>query len=162
MLEKEIAEGKATIIPANFRLIKEELEKRGVSSVDGILYDLGISSPQVDEASRGSSYHQDAPWDMRMNREQKLDAFTLVTEWDYHDLVKIFFRYGEEKSSKQIARRIEETRKTHPIQTAGELVDLIKEAIPAPARRTGGHPAKRTFQALRIAVNDELGALEDS
>src|SRR5699024_8748300 len=144
MLEKEIAEGKATIIPANFRLIKEELEKRGVSSVDGILYDLCISTPQVDEASRGFSYHQDAPLDMRMNREQELDAFKIVNEWDYHDLVKIFFRYGEEKFSKQIARRIEETRKTHPIQTTGELVDLIKEAITAPARRTGGHPAKRT------------------
>src|SRR5699024_7979165 len=90
------------------------------------------------------------------------DAFKIVNEWDYHDLEKIFFRYGEEKLSTQIARRIEETRKTNPIQTTGERVDLIKEAIPAPARRTGGHPAKRTFQALRIAVNDELGALEDS
>lgn len=162
LLSEEIDSGKVTIIPSNFRNLKEELEKRHVFSVDGILYDLGISSPQVDEAERGFSYHQDAPLDMRMDRDQLLDAKEIVNEWDYHELVKIFFRYGEEKFSKQIARKIEEKRASKEIETTGELVELIKEAIPAPARRKGGHPGKRTFQALRIAVNDELGALEES
>lgn len=150
------------IIHQNFVHIKEELEKRDVHQVDGILYDLGVSSPQLDEAERGFSYHHDAPLDMRMNQRATLTAKTIVNEWPYEKLVKIFFQYGEEKFSKQIARRIEEERKKRPIETTGQLVDLIKDVIPAPARRKGGHPARRVFQALRIAVNNELHVLEES
>jgi 16S rRNA (cytosine1402-N4)-methyltransferase len=116
----------------------------------------------LDEAERGFSYHQDAPLDMRMDQDASLSAYQVINEYSYHELVKIFFRYGEEKFSKQIARLIERRREVKPIETTGELVDLIKEAIPAPARRKGGHPAKRVFQAVRIAVNDELGAIESS
>ncbi|MFD1204057.1 16S rRNA (cytosine(1402)-N(4))-methyltransferase RsmH [Sporosarcina contaminans] len=153
---------KVTFIHSNFRNLKGELERIGISSVDGILYDLGVSSPQLDTAERGFSYHQDARLDMRMDMDAPLSAFEVVNEWSYEDLVRIFFRYGEEKFSKSIARRIEEARKASPIETTGELVELIKEGIPAAARRTGGHPAKRVFQAIRIAVNDELGAAEES
>lgn len=153
---------KVTFIHSNFRSLKGELERIGISSVDGILYDLGVSSPQLDTAERGFSYHQDARLDMRMDMDAPLSAFEVVNEWSYEDLVRIFFRYGEEKFSKSIARRIEEARKASPIETTGELVELIKEGIPAAARRTGGHPAKRVFQAIRIAVNDELGAAEES
>lgn len=157
-VEKE----QVTFIKCNFRFIKEELEKLNVNKVDGIFYDLGVSSPQLDEAQRGFSYHQEAPLDMRMDQSQTLTAYEVVNEYSYQELVKIFFRYGEERFSKQIARRIEASRKSQPIETTTQLVDLIKEAIPAPARRKGGHPAKRVFQAIRIAVNDELGAVEDS
>ncbi|TCP29083.1 16S rRNA (cytosine1402-N4)-methyltransferase [Scopulibacillus darangshiensis] len=155
-------QGKVTFIKANFRQIEERLTDLGVPSVDGILYDLGVSSPQFDQADRGFSYQHNGPLDMRMNRDQELNAADVVNGWPYEDLVRIFFRYGEEKFSKQIARKIETRRKDHLIQTTEELVDIIKEAIPAPARRKGGHPAKRIFQALRIAVNDELNAFEDS
>ena len=151
-----------TLIKANFRNIKEELETLGVYGVDGILYDLGVSSPQLDQAERGFSYRYDAPLDMRMDQEQELTARVIVNEWPFGELVKIFYRYGEEKFSKQIARKIEKIRETQPIETTGELVEIIKDCIPAPARRKGGHPAKRIFQALRVAVNDELSAIEDS
>ncbi|WP_319470451.1 16S rRNA (cytosine(1402)-N(4))-methyltransferase RsmH [uncultured Trichococcus sp.] len=157
-----IEKGMVTLIKANFRNIKEELENRGVFGVDGILYDLGVSSPQLDQAERGFSYRYDAPLDMRMDQEQELTARVIVNEWPFAELVKIFYRYGEEKFSKQIARKIENIRETQPIETTGELVEIIKDCIPAPARRKGGHPAKRIFQALRIAVNDELSAVEDS
>nr|WP_321293366.1 16S rRNA (cytosine(1402)-N(4))-methyltransferase RsmH [uncultured Trichococcus sp.] len=157
-----IEKGMVTLIKANFRNIKEELENRGVFGVDGILYDLGVSSPQLDQAERGFSYRYDAPLDMRMDQEQELTARVIVNEWSFAELVKIFYRYGEEKFSKQIARKIENIRETQPIETTGELVEIIKDCIPAPARRKGGHPAKRIFQALRIAVNDELSAIEDS
>lgn len=157
-----IEKGMVTLIKANFRNIKEELENRGVYGVDGILYDLGVSSPQLDQAERGFSYRYDAPLDMRMDQEQELTARVIVNEWPFAELVKIFYRYGEEKFSKQIARKIESIRETQPIETTGELVEIIKDCIPAPARRKGGHPAKRIFQALRIAVNDELSAVEDS
>ena len=164
--ERELApyieKGQVTLIKENFRYLKEELETRGVEKVDGILYDLGVSSPQLDQAERGFSYRFDAPLDMRMNQDQELTAMTIVNEWPYEALVKIFFRYGEEKFSKQIARRIEREREDHQIVTTGELVDIIRESIPAPARRKGGHPGKRIFQALRIAVNDELSAISDS
>lgn len=153
---------KITFVHANFRYIKEELHAIGVQKVDGILYDLGVSSPQLDTPERGFSYNYDAPLDMRMDVSSDLTAYDVVNHWDYSDLVRIFFRYGEEKFSKQVARKIEEARKKKPIETTFELVDLIKEGIPAAARRTGGHPAKRVFQAIRIAVNDELGAAEDS
>ena len=157
-----IEKGMVTLIKANFRNIKEELEDRDVFGVDGILYDLGVSSPQLDQAERGFSYRYDAPLDMRMDQEQELTARVIVNEWPFGELVKIFYRYGEEKFSKQIARKIEHIRETQPIETTGELVEIIKDCIPAPARRKGGHPAKRIFQALRIAVNDELSAIEDS
>ncbi|GAA2899776.1 16S rRNA (cytosine(1402)-N(4))-methyltransferase RsmH [Enterococcus pseudoavium] len=161
-LAKYVAKGQVTFVKANFRELTKELQALGVTEVDGILYDLGVSSPQLDEAERGFSYHQNAPLDMRMDQEAPLSAYQVVNEYSYHELVKIFFRYGEEKFSKQIARLIERKRADKPIETTGELVDLIKEAIPAPARRKGGHPAKRVFQAIRIAVNDELGAIESS
>ena len=162
MLATYIEKGMVTLIKANFRNIKEELETLGVYGVDGILYDLGVSSPQLDQAERGFSYRYDAPLDMRMDQEQELTARVIVNEWPFGELVKIFYRYGEEKFSKQIARKIEKIRETQPIETTSELVEIIKDCIPAPARRKGGHPAKRIFQALRIAVNDELSAIEDS
>ncbi|EOH87834.1 16S rRNA (cytosine(1402)-N(4))-methyltransferase RsmH [Enterococcus pallens] len=161
-LKKYIERGQVTFIKANFRELADQLALLDIAAVDGILYDLGVSSPQLDEADRGFSYHQNAPLDMRMDQHASLSAYHVVNNYSYQDLVKIFFRYGEEKFSKQIARLIERKREESPIKTTGELVDLIKEAIPAPARRKGGHPAKRVFQAIRIAVNDELGAIETS
>ncbi|MCC5895108.1 MAG: 16S rRNA (cytosine(1402)-N(4))-methyltransferase RsmH [Alkalibacterium sp.] len=162
ILRDEVSGGKVTFIHSNFRHLKSELEAKGISKVDGILYDLGVSSPQLDVTERGFSYHNDAKLDMRMDQTQDLTAHEIVNNWDFNDLVRIFFRYGEEKFSKQIARKIEAAREERTIDTTQELVDIIKEGIPAPARRKGGHPAKRIFQALRIAVNDELGSLEDS
>jgi len=153
---------KVTFVHANFRYIKEKLNELGIEKVDGILYDLGVSSPQLDTPERGFSYNHDAPLDMRMDMTAPLSAYHVVNEWDFNDLMRIFYRYGEEKFSKQIARKIEEARKHAPIETTGQLVELIKDGIPAPARRKGGHPAKRVFQAIRIAVNDELGAAEQS
>ncbi|MDB7087364.1 16S rRNA (cytosine(1402)-N(4))-methyltransferase RsmH [Enterococcus mundtii] len=160
-LAEYVEKGMVTFIKANFRELEERLTEY-VPKVDGILYDLGVSSPQLDEAERGFSYHQDAPLDMRMDQSAPLLAYHVINEYPYNELVKIFFRYGEEKFSKQIAREIERVRKDHPIETTGELVEIIKQVIPAPARRKGGHPAKRIFQAVRIAVNDELGAEEAS
>ncbi|RNF40681.1 16S rRNA (cytosine(1402)-N(4))-methyltransferase RsmH [Planococcus salinus] len=151
-----------TFIHSNFKFLKEELESRGLQKVDGIFYDLGVSSPQLDTPERGFSYHNDAPLDMRMDQSQSLSAYQVVNEWAFEDLVRIFYRYGEEKFSKQIARKIEAAREKQPIETTGQLVECIKEGIPAFARRKGGHPAKRIFQAIRIAVNDELGAAETS
>ncbi|WP_369902926.1 16S rRNA (cytosine(1402)-N(4))-methyltransferase RsmH [Bacillus manliponensis] len=151
-----------TVIKSNFRYLKEKLNEIGIYEVDGILFDLGVSSPQLDTAERGFSYHQDAPLDMRMDQSAPLTAYDVVNDWPYEKLVKIFFQYGEEKFSKQIARKIEAYRETKAIETTGELVELIKEGIPAPARRTGGHPAKRVFQAIRIAVNDELRVFEEA
>lgn len=153
---------KVTFVHSNFRQLKDQLNERGVHSIEGILYDLGVSSPQFDRPERGFSYQYNGPLDMRMNQTQTLSAYTIVNEWPYESLVRIFFRYGEEKFSKQIARRIEKYRENKTIETTEELVELIKEGIPAAARRKGGHPAKRVFQALRIAVNDELQAFEDS
>jgi 16S rRNA (cytosine1402-N4)-methyltransferase len=150
------------IIKSNFLYLKEELENRGIDKVDGILYDLGVSSPQLDTPERGFSYHHDAPLDMRMDNDADISAFDVINHWSYEDLVRIFFRYGEEKFSKQIARKIESARAIKAIETTGELVEIIKDAIPAPARRKGGHPAKRVFQAVRIAVNDELAVFEQS
>lgn len=153
---------KVIYINDNFRNLGSQLERLGISKVDGILFDLGVSSPQLDRNERGFSYQQDALLDMRMNQSQELTAYHVVNEWTYQDLVKIFFRYGEEKFSKQIARKIEAQREKKPIETTDELVELIKAGIPAAARRTGGHPAKRIFQAIRIAVNDELNAFEEA
>lgn len=161
-LKKEVEKGKVTFIQQNFRYLQEALLGEGVTKVDGILYDLGVSSPQLDEASRGFSYHQDAPLDMRMDQTGDLTAEYVVNHYTYEQLVKIFFRYGEEKFSKQIARLIERRREEEPIRTTGELVEIIKDGIPAPARRKGGHPAKRVFQAIRIEVNSELDVIDES
>ncbi|MFJ5963503.1 16S rRNA (cytosine(1402)-N(4))-methyltransferase RsmH [Bacillus sp. NPDC093026] len=161
---KKLADTKARIlfIKSNFRYLKERLNELGITSVDGVIFDLGVSSPQLDTPERGFSYHHDAPLDMRMDQSATLSAKQVVNEWSFEDLVRIFYKYGEEKFSKQIARKIEEARNKAPIETTGQLVDIIKEGIPAPARRTGGHPAKRVFQAIRIAVNDELKAFEEA
>ena len=161
-LAEYLASGQLTFVKSNFANLQTELADRGITSVDGIVYDLGVSSPQFDNAERGFSYQHDAPLDMRMDQSASLTAQIVVNEWPYADLVRIFYRYGEEKFSKQVARAIERAREQAPIETTGQLVDLIKEAIPARARRTGGHPAKRVFQAIRIAVNNELGVLETS
>ena len=155
-----------TIIYSNFVNIKAELSKLGITKVDGILFDLGVSSPQFDTGERGFSYNYDARLDMRMDTNNSLDAYTIVNTWSYEQLVEILFKYADEKFAKRIARKIEQSRVNKPIETTFQLVEIIKEAIPAAARRKGGHPAKRTFQALRIAVNDELNvfdrALKDS
>lgn len=157
-----VEKGQVTFIHQNFRHLKQALEELGVDQVDGIYYDLGVSSPQLDVAERGFSYGQEARLDMRMNQEQALSAYEVVNDWPYEDLVHILYRYGEEKFAKRIARAIEERRAQQPIETTTELAEIVKTAIPAATRRTGGHPAKRSFQAIRIAVNDELGAVEDS
>jgi len=155
-------EGQVVFIKSNFRYLKDRLNEIGITKVDGVLFDLGVSSPQLDTPERGFSYHHDAPLDMRMDLSAGLSAKEVINEWPYEDLVKIFFKYGEEKFSKQIARKIEKAREQSAIETTGQLVDIIKEAIPAPARRSGGHPAKRIFQAIRIAVNDELRVFEEA
>lgn len=155
-----------TIIYSNFVNIKTKLNALGITKVDGILFDLGVSSPQFDTGERGFSYNYDARLDMRMDVSNPLDAYTIVNTWSYEQLVEILFKYADEKFAKRIARKIQQARANKPIETTFELVEIIKGAIPAAARRKGGHPAKRTFQALRIAVNDELNvfdrALKDS
>ncbi|WP_454192087.1 16S rRNA (cytosine(1402)-N(4))-methyltransferase RsmH [Paenibacillus sp. Marseille-Q7038] len=157
-----------TLVKTNFRDLTEVLTAQdvpmqdGIPQVDGILYDLGVSSPQFDEGERGFSYNHDAPLDMRMDQSALLTAKDIINEWSAEEIARILYVYGEEKFSRRIARVIVEKRKSAPIETTGELVDIIKEGIPAAARRTGGHPAKRSFQALRIAVNDELGAFEEA
>ncbi|HEC2173793.1 TPA: 16S rRNA (cytosine(1402)-N(4))-methyltransferase RsmH [Staphylococcus delphini] len=153
---------KVTFVHNNFRNLANILAELNIDKVDGILYDLGVSSPQLDVPERGFSYQHNAKLDMRMDQTQPLSAYEVVNTWSYEALVKIFFRYGEEKFSKQIARKIEARRQQQPIETTFDLVECIKEGIPAKARRKGGHPAKRVFQAIRIAVNDELAAFEDS
>lgn len=151
-----------TIIKSNFKNIKSELNKRGIEHIDGVLYDLGVSSFQFDDASRGFSYRLDAPLDMRMDQGQELSAYNIVNEWSCRELMDIFFKYGEEKFSKQIAFAIEKARAIKPIKTTFELVDVIKSALPAKVLRQKGHPAKQVFQALRVAVNDELQVFEKS
>lgn len=153
---------KVVFIKSNFKNLREKLLEHGVTEVDGVLYDLGVSSPQLDTPERGFSYNYDTRLDMRMDTDAKISAYEIVNEYDYNELVKIFYRYGEEKFSKQIARNVEKKRLEKPIETTFELVDIIKESIPAAKRRTGGHPAKRVFQAIRIAVNNELSVFEDS
>ncbi|HZW68799.1 MAG TPA: 16S rRNA (cytosine(1402)-N(4))-methyltransferase RsmH [Pseudogracilibacillus sp.] len=152
----------ALLIHSNFRYLKESLEKHKIEKVDGILFDLGVSSPQLDEGSRGFSYRHDARLDMRMDKRQELTAYTIVNTWPYEQLVSIISRYGEERFAQRIARNIERERGRQSIETTHELVGIIKDSIPAAARRKGGHPAKRTFQALRIAVNDELASFNDA
>ena len=153
---------KVVFIKSNFENLKEKLAEQNVYEVDGVLYDLGVSSPQLDTPERGFSYNYDTRLDMRMDTDASISAYEVVNEYSYHDLVRIFYRYGEEKFSKQIARNIEKKRELAPIETTFQLVDLIQESIPAAKRRTGGHPAKRVFQAIRIAVNNELSVFENS
>lgn len=162
VLKEEYAQGKVVFIHSNFRNLKEELANLSIRYIDGIYYDLGVSSPQLDHADRGFSYHQEAKLDMRMDQSQELSAYEVVNYWSYEQLVKIIFRYGEEKFAKRIVRSIEQTREKKPIEYTTELAEIVKLAIPAATRRTGGHPAKKTFQAIRIAVNDELGSIEES
>ena len=150
-----------TIFHSNFLNMKECLETVGIHKVDGILMDLGVSSPQFDEGDRGFSYRFDARLDMRMNQEQELDAYTIVNTWSYHELVKILFTFGEESNAKLIARGIERQRDIKPIETTFDLVDVIKQSLPMKVLSKKGHPAKKTFQALRIAVNDELYSLTE-
>lgn len=151
-----------TFVHSNFVNLKSELNKLGVDHIDGIIYDLGVSSFQFDIQERGFSYRLDAPLDMRMNQQQPLSAYNIVNEYPYEELVKILFRYGEDPFSKQIARSIERNREIKPIETTFELVEVIKQALPSKILRQKGHPAKQTFQALRIAVNDELRVFETS
>ncbi len=151
-----------TIIKNNFVNLKEELLKLNINHIDGILYDLGVSSFQFDIPDRGFSYNYDAKLDMRMNQDNDLTAEFIINNYKYEDLVRIFYRYSEEPFSKQIARKIEEYRKTKPIKTTFELVDIIKSALPQKVLNSKGHPAKRVFQALRIEVNDELKVFEKS
>jgi 16S rRNA (cytosine1402-N4)-methyltransferase len=149
------------LVRENFRHVRRCVEEARFGLVDGVVFDLGVSSPQFDEAERGFSYRWDAVLDMRMDRRQALTAADLVNGASEEELARIFFEYGEEKFSRRVARAIVRRRETGRIETTGELAELVREAIPAPARRSGPHPARRVFQALRIAVNDELGALQE-
>lgn len=162
VLADDIQRGRVTLIHSNFSNLKTELEKYHVNQVDGIYYDLGVSSPQFDIAERGFSYQHEGRLDMRMNQSQILDAHQIVNEWSESELSRIISRYGEERFAGRIARQIVDARKNTPIDTTLELSEIVKQAIPAATRRKGGHPAKRTFQAIRIAVNNELGVLEAS
>lgn len=148
-----------TIIKSNFVNMKEELEKRGINKVDAVLFDLGVSSPQLDDKSRGFSFHNDARLDMRMDRDQKLSAYEVVNEYSEQDLARIFYKYGEDKFSKSVARRIVEYRKEKPIETTLELVEVIKSGVPM-KYRINKHPARQIFQAIRIEVNHELDVIE--
>ena len=150
-----------TLIRGNFRNLQSLLQENGVSEVAGVLMDIGVSSPQLDEGERGFSYHQDARLDMRMDRSAKLDAWTIVNTYSEEELTEIIAEYGEENWAARISQFIVAERRDRPIETTGDLVAVIKKAVPAGARAKGPHPARRTFQALRIAVNDELGALRD-
>lgn len=145
------------LVKSDFRQIKEAIESVGHEKVDGIMFDLGVSSPQLDIKERGFSYMGDSKLDMRMDVEQELSAHTIVNTWSYEDLSRIIFRYGEEKFARRIAEKIIDNR---PIETTFELVDVIKSALPEKVKREKGHPAKKMFQAIRIAVNDELESVE--
>ena len=151
---------RVTLVHSNFCEIAQVLTDLNISGVDGILLDLGVSSPQLDEVSRGFSYMGDAPLDMRMNSEDSLTAFDVVNTWPYEELRRILYEYGEERYAPQIASAICRRREAAPIETTLELVDIIRSAMPPAALREKQHPAKRSFQAIRIAVNDELGSVE--
>jgi len=151
---------KKHFVQENYENVKEVLKQLGVEKIDGAVLDLGVSSFQLDNPDRGFSYMNDGSLDMRMNAEDPLTAWKIVNEWEQDEIAEIIKNYGEERWATRIAQFIAERRRQEPIQTTYELVDIIKAAIPASARREGPHPAKRTFQAIRIAVNDELGQLE--
>ncbi|AFM42646.1 S-adenosyl-methyltransferase MraW [Desulfosporosinus acidiphilus SJ4] len=148
------------LVKKNFENLEKTLEELGLQPVQGIMFDLGVSSPQLDEAERGFSYMQDAPLDMRMDAQNSMTAKEIVNTWREEELAQIIWNYGEERWAKRIAQFIVQKRQERPLETTGDLVSVIKAAVPAAARRDGPHPAKRTFQALRIAVNDELGVLD--
>lgn len=149
------------IVHSNFVNLKSELSKRGIEKIDGIMFDLGVSSPQLDNEERGFSYHNDARLDMRMNQEDKLSAYEVVNNYSSGELSNIFFKYGEEKYSRTIAKKIVEYRENKPIETTLELVEIIKTGVPEKYKRAG-HPARKVFQAIRIEVNGELEILEKS
>lgn len=149
------------IIKSNFKNIKKELEKRNIKTVNGILYDIGVSSPQLDEDYRGFSFHKDARLDMRMDQNQEFSAYELINTYEYNKLVKIFVEYGEEKYATSIAKNIIKQRETKPIETTFELVELIKQSVPEKYKREK-HPARKVFQAIRIEVNKELEVFETS
>ena len=151
---------RVTLVHSNFDEMDTVLKDLGIPGVDGILMDLGVSSPQLDDGSRGFSYMTDAPLDMRMNGEDTLDARQIVNTWSYEELKRILYDYGEERYAPRIAGAICKRREEAPIETTLELVDIIRGAMPAAALREKQHPAKRSFQAIRIAVNDELGSVE--
>ena len=151
---------RVTLVHSNFSLVGQVLDELGIGGVDGMLFDLGVSSPQLDEAERGFSYMHDAPLDMRMDRTAALTAREVVNCWSYEELRRILFEYGEERYAPVIAKHIVRTREQRPIETTGQLSDIIRGAMPTSALREKQHPAKRSFQAIRIAVNDELGELE--
>ena len=153
-------EDRVTLVHANFCDMDQALQGLGIDKVDGILLDLGVSSPQLDDGQRGFSYMTDAPLDMRMDGEDTRDARQIVNTWSYEELKRILYDYGEERFAPRIAAAICRRREQAPIETTLELVDVIKSAMPASALREKQHPAKRSFQAIRIAVNDELGAVE--
>jgi 16S rRNA (cytosine1402-N4)-methyltransferase len=151
---------RVTLVHSNFCEIRQVLDDLNIDGVDGILLDLGVSSPQLDEAERGFSYMLDAPLDMRMNSQDSLSAHTVVNTWSYEELKRILYDYGEERYAPKIAAAICSRREQKPIESTLELVDIIRSAMPAAALREKQHPAKRSFQAIRIAVNDELGSVE--
>lgn len=153
---------RVTIVRSNYCNMKRELGRLGITSVDGVILDLGVSSYQLDEASRGFTYREDAPLDMRMDQRQTLSAREVVNEYSEMELYHIIRDYGEEKFAKNIAKHIVSARNQKALETTGELIHVIKAAIPAKVRAVGGHPAKRTFQAIRIEVNRELDVLENS
>ncbi len=153
--------GNFTIIDRNFKYLKEELMRRGITEVNAILFDLGVSSPQLDDGERGFSYHQDAPLDMRMDQRSKLTAWDVVNTYSEKDLVRIFYTYGEEKYAPSIARRIVKSRNEKSIDTTLELAEIIRTSVPEKVRKKS-HPARKVFQAIRIEVNHELDILEDS
>ncbi|OIK98891.1 16S rRNA (cytosine(1402)-N(4))-methyltransferase, partial [Oenococcus oeni] len=159
---KEISEGRLSLIHSNFQNLIKELNLLKVFAIDGIVFDLGVSSPQFDDEKRGFSYRSDARLDMRMDQSQSLDAYQIVNTWEYKDLASIINRYGEEKFASSIARKIIKRREVQPIITTEELVETIKEALPDKILHKKGHPAKKTFQAIRIAVNDELNVLQEA
>lgn len=148
-----------TIIKSNFVNLKEKLEEQGVEKVDGVLFDLGVSSPQLDEAERGFSYHEDARLDMRMDQDNPLSAYEVVNNYSKEELARIFYKYGEDKFSNNIAKKIVEYRREKPIETTLELVEVIKTAVPMKFRMDK-HPARQIFQAIRIEVNKELDVIE--
>ena len=148
-----------TIIKSNFVNLKEELEKRNVKEVDGFIFDLGVSSPQLDEKERGFSYHEDARLDMRMDQDNPLSAYEVVNNYTKEQLTDIFFKYGEDKFARNIAKKIVEYREEKPIETTLELVEIIKSAVPMKFRKDK-HPARQIFQAIRIEVNHELDVIE--
>ncbi len=153
---------KVTFVESNFVDVKKQLQKVGISEIDGMLLDLGVSSHQLDEPVRGFSYMHNAPLDMRMDQNTDLTAYEVVNKYSEEELDEIIKKYGEEKWSKRIAQFICDHRVDKPIETTYELVEIIKKAVPKGARRDGPHPAKRTFQAIRIEVNNELGIIENT